>query len=252
MEKYFKKKTMCELSPSIPNKKSNNQEHQNLKNNMDKVDLANLPLDPALRKPIVNYNPNIQEEVRRRYLQTGPLSKDHAGSTDAFVVEGFTNWKKKEKLQIHIGGPKSAHNQAANKQGFAFRGHDESDDSNRPGSFKATLHLICDHNEDIKRVAIDQCPRNLKLTSPDIQKDIVNACAIETTNSILHELGNKLFSILVDESRDIACKEQMALVIRYVNKEGKVVERLLDIVHVQDTSALSLKASIEAIFPSTI
>ncbi|XP_050222231.1 uncharacterized protein LOC126672328 [Mercurialis annua] len=338
MEKYFKRKTMSESLPSVKNQESCNEEHQILQGNMDRVDLDNLPSDPALRKPIADYNPNIQEEVRRRYLQKGPCqprehnykhtlqgtvfrrfchtwfdehsswleynkvkeaaycfccylfkpeSKGHTGSSDAFVVEGFTNWKKKEKLQIHIGGPNSAHNQAVNKcqnlmnqrqhlqtivnkqssqsrsdyrnclntsiecvryllrQGFAFRGHDES---NKPGNLKATLQLLCDHNEDIKRVAIDQCPRNLKLTSPDIQKDIVHACAIETTNSIIHDLGNNLFSILVDESRDVACKEQMAMVIRYVNKEGKVVERLLDIVHVQDICALSLKASIEAIF----
>ena len=31
---------------------------------------------------------------------------------DSFVGEGFDNWKKKEKFQIHVGGPNSMHNQA--------------------------------------------------------------------------------------------------------------------------------------------
>ena len=34
----------------------------------------------------------------------------------------------------------------------------------------------------------------------------MNAMAIETTNIILKDLGDELFSILVDESRDIGMK----------------------------------------------
>ena len=32
--------------------------------------------------------------------------------SDFFVGEGFSNWKKKEKFKIHVGGSFSAHNQA--------------------------------------------------------------------------------------------------------------------------------------------
>ena len=41
-------------------------------------------------------------------------SKRHARSLDAFVVEGFSNWKRKEKLREHVGGPNSTHNKAWN------------------------------------------------------------------------------------------------------------------------------------------
>jgi hypothetical protein len=37
----------------------------------------------------------------------------------------------------------------------------------------------------------------------------------------------------------------MAVALRYVDKKGHVVERFLDIEHVTDTSALSLKATVE-------
>ena len=40
----------------------------------------------------------------------------------------------------------------------------------------------------------------------------------------------------------------MAVVLRYVDKKGIVTERFLGIVHVADTSALSLKAAIEFLF----
>ena len=63
-------------------------------------------------------------------------------------------------------------------------------------------------------------PKNNKLTHHDIQKDIVNAAACETTNAIIKDLGDELFSILVDESRDMSVKEHMAVVVHYVDKGG--------------------------------
>ncbi|XP_051122683.1 uncharacterized protein LOC127245711 [Andrographis paniculata] len=55
------------------------------------------------------------------------------------------------------------------------------------------------------------------------------------------------FSILVDESADIADKEQMALCLRYVNKRGEVNERFLGIMHVGNTTSLTLKDAIESL-----
>ena len=75
-----------------------------------------------------------------------------------------------------------------------------------------------DHNVSIIEV-LQKAPKNCKLTHPDIQKDIVNAITRETSKAIIKDLDNEFFSILVDESRDISVKEQMALVLRYVNKE---------------------------------
>ncbi|KAL5559866.1 hypothetical protein UlMin_036077 [Ulmus minor] len=91
-------------------------------------------------------------------------------------------------------------------------------------------------------------PENMKLTSPDIQKDIVNAVAVETINIIIQDIGNSLFSILVDESRDISTKEQMAIVLHYVNNKGQVIERFIGIAHVSSTTALSLKSAIDKLF----
>ncbi|XP_049373412.1 uncharacterized protein LOC125838386 [Solanum verrucosum] len=82
------------------------------------------------------------------------------------------------------------------------------------------------------------------MTSPIIQKDIVTACKIETVKAILEELNGDYFALLVDESFDISRNEQMAIVLRYVDRMGFVMVRLIDIIHIQDTSALSLKETI--------
>ncbi|XP_015170509.1 uncharacterized protein [Solanum tuberosum] len=82
------------------------------------------------------------------------------------------------------------------------------------------------------------------MTSPIIQKDIVIACKIETVKAFLEELNGDYFALLVDESFTISRKEQMAIVLRYVDRMGFVMVRLIDIIHIQDTSALSLKETI--------
>ncbi|XP_075665939.1 uncharacterized protein LOC142635702 [Castanea sativa] len=76
---------------------------------------------------------------------------------------------------------------------------------------------------------------------------MVNAIVHETSKAIIEDLGNGFFSILVDESCDISVKEQMALVLRYVNKQGIIIEWFLGIVHVASIAALSLKCAIEGL-----
>lgn len=53
---------------------------------------------------------------------------------------------------------------------------------------------------------------------------------------------------MIDESRDISIKEQMIIILRYVDKKGCVLERFIGIVHVPSTSASSLKLSIDSLF----
>ncbi|XP_028051264.1 uncharacterized protein LOC114255923 [Camellia sinensis] len=77
------------------------------------------------------------------------------------------------------------------------------------GNFLELFKFLADHNEDVKMVTLSNAPQNLKLTSPDIRKDIVNVTTFEIINVIIRDLGDALFSILIDEARDISIKEQM-------------------------------------------
>ncbi|XP_060201758.1 uncharacterized protein LOC132630195 [Lycium barbarum] len=129
-------------------------------------------------------------------------------------------------------------------QGLAFRGHDESKSSLSRGNFHQILSWYAKKCDNIRDYVLEHAPQNDQMTSPMIQKDIVSACKIETIKAILEELNGDYFSLLVDESFDVSRKEQMAIVLRYIDRNGSVMERLLDIVHVQDTSALSLKRAI--------
>ncbi|CAN1188776.1 Zinc finger MYM-type protein 1 [Linum perenne] len=132
------------------------------------------------------------------------------------------------------------------KHGLPFRGHDESEESNNRGLFLSLLEFYASDIEHVKSVVLENAPKNQQMTSPDIQKDIVHALAIETTKLITTDIGDDFFAILADESRDVSVKEQMGVVLRYVDGKGCVIERFLGISHVRDTKAMSLKTAIES------
>ncbi|XP_008229786.1 PREDICTED: zinc finger MYM-type protein 1-like [Prunus mume] len=133
-------------------------------------------------------------------------------------------------------------------QRLTFRGHDEYENSSNQRNFLRLLQFLVDHNERFQAVTLKYAPDNLKLISPKIQKDIVNAAAVETTNVIISDIGYSLFSILVDEYRDVSVKEQMVVMFRHVDNKGYVIECFMGIEHVASTTALSLKTSIDALF----
>jgi ribosomal protein S8 len=66
--------------------------------------------------------------------------------------------------------------------------------------------------------------RIIKMITRAIQKDITNVAASKTLNAILKNFDESSFAILVDESRDISVKKQLAIVLRYVDKRGHVIE----------------------------
>jgi Domain of unknown function (DUF4371) len=131
-------------------------------------------------------------------------------------------------------------------QGLTFRAHDESKDSRNQGNFLELMKFLADHNPNVKSVVLENTTKNLQLISLDFQKEMVKVAAIETTKAIIHENDYDLFAILVDESRDVSCKEQMSLVIQFVQKDESVVERFLGVIHVSDTVATSLKTTVES------
>ncbi|KAK4722096.1 hypothetical protein R3W88_012329 [Solanum pinnatisectum] len=104
--------------------------------------------------------------------------------------------------------------------GLPFRGHDESESSINQGFFLGLLRWHGDKHPDVGKVILENAPHNDTLTCPMIQKDIANAK--ETLKAIIGDLNGDYFGILVDESKDISHKEQMALVLRFVNKNGEV------------------------------
>ena len=86
------------------------------------------------------------------------------------------------------------------------------------------------------------------MIAPNIQKDNVNVISVETLNAIFRDISVGFLSILVDESRDVSMKEKMAVVLRYVDKSGSIIERFIGLEHVATTTAISLTEAIDGLF----
>ncbi|XP_057794712.1 uncharacterized protein LOC131010997 isoform X2 [Salvia miltiorrhiza] len=134
------------------------------------------------------------------------------------------------------------------KQGLTFCGHDESASSSNRGNFLELIQWYGDHNDIVSKVLGEHAPDNNQMTCPKVQKELAHACALEVTLAIINDLGDKVFTILVDEAQDISTKEQIGLVLRYVNDKGCVVERFIGLVHVANTCSHSLKHAIDDLF----
>jgi hypothetical protein len=96
-------------------------------------------------------------------------------------------------------------------------------------------------------VVLANAPQNARYTSHTVQQENLKLFSRKVQMQIREEISTSKFCIMVDEARDESKKEQMTLVLRFVNKEGFRKERFLDIIHVTDTAALTLKQAICAV-----
>ncbi|XP_049405062.1 uncharacterized protein LOC125868465 [Solanum stenotomum] len=192
--------------------------------NMDNMlDFKSLEADPKNRMPISSYGPNIRDAVRR--MQDLKNQRQSIQSSfDKQSEKARSDYRMRLNASIDVA-------RFLLTSGFPFRGHDESEGSEYKGAFLELLKWYGDRSFDVGRVILGNAPQNDMMICPTIQKYIVEACAKETTKAIIEDLDGDYFGILVDESKDVSHKEQMALILRNVNKSGMVIERFLGIVH---------------------
>jgi hypothetical protein len=68
----------------------------------------------------------------------------------------------------------------------------------------------------------------LKLTDHKIQNEIIELLQQQILTGILNECRRaKYFSVMIDETKDIACHEQVSLVIRFVDEKFNVFEKFI-------------------------
>ncbi|XP_020266437.1 uncharacterized protein LOC109841922 [Asparagus officinalis] len=102
--------------------------------------------------------------------------------------------------------------------------------------------LAMENDELLKAIA--KAPKNAKYTTNDIKKQILHVFSVRLKNAIREEVGVAKYCIIVDEARDESKKEQMSIVLRFVDTNGFIQERFFRLVHVSDTAALTLKNAI--------
>ncbi|XP_071688155.1 uncharacterized protein [Rutidosis leptorrhynchoides] len=176
-------------------------------------------------------------------------SKLHFSSSHHSQTDGQTevvNWSLRNLMRSLVREHPKQWDLTLAQAEFAFNSSVNriTGDSVNKGNFLELLHWLARHSENIGHVVLKNAPKNSKITCSSIQKNIVSAAATEVEKAIAKEIGGDFFFILVDESCGVSCKEQMSLVLSFVNNEGVVIERFVGIKQVNDTSALSLKSAI--------
>ena len=112
---------------------------------------------------------------------------------------------------------------------IALHAHDESKSSLNRRNFLEIFSVIARHDPIVQRY-VDDGPKNATYLSPDIQNFIIQIMGrmIRTINDEVQQ--SRHFSLMADETKDMSKQEQLAIVVRYVDKEGNINERFLTFV----------------------
>jgi hypothetical protein len=88
------------------------------------------------------------------------------------------------------------------------------------------IKILASYNEKIATVVLENAPTSAKYTSHRIRKEILQVMASKVWDKIHEDIGDSKFCIIVDEARDASKREQMAIVLRFVDKYG-FIKRML-------------------------
>ncbi|XP_074337011.1 uncharacterized protein LOC141674187 [Apium graveolens] len=221
--------------------------------NIDEIiDFNSLICDPGLRKQIETYHPNKKDLIRRAYIDLGPYQP-----VQVYPFSGPENHPRRFQKSWFDKFPWLEYSPEKDAAYYFYcfllaknplgRGHDESCNSKNQGNFLEMLKLLASYNPQVEEIILDKAPKNAKYTSPKIQKELLHVFARKVNDLICDEIDDAKYCLIVDESRDISKREQMAIVVRFADKSGFVRERFLNLVHVKDTTSLTLKTEICAI-----
>ena len=142
--------------------------------------------------------------------------------------------------------------------GLSFRGH-RDDSRYHPevgsysdggvGNFIELLNMRVRAGEVVLGEHLKTCPKNASYISKTSQNELIKCCGQVITEEIITEVKqNKFFTIIADEAADCSNKEQMSLVLQFVDNELNIREDFIKFLHCRwgltgaDLAAVILKA----------
>ena len=98
--------------------------------------------------------------------------------------------------------------------------------------FNQTLNFAVRNGNTVLQDHLENCYKNATYISKSTQNELIECCGEEISQAILRRVkGAKFFSILADEACDVSTKEQMALVLRYVDENHNIREEIIRFIH---------------------
>ena len=139
------------------------------------------------------------------------------------------------------------------QQNFALRVH--RDDSRyldtllNPGKFQVLLNFRIDSGDSVLKAHFETCPKNATYRSKTVQNELIECCGDHILDNILAEIKEAefFFSILADEAAGVSNKEQMPILLRFVDKTGHIWEEFLKFIDLsKGTSGENIATAIKS------
>ena len=95
--------------------------------------------------------------------------------------------------------------------------------------------MIKDTGNELLSEHLAKAPHNVTYLSKNVQDELIVIAADLIRKSIVMEVkAAKEFSILADEASDVSCKEQLSLVVSFVDQDSNIREEFLGFLHCKD------------------
>uniref|UniRef100_A0A1X7SJB9 DUF4371 domain-containing protein n=1 Tax=Amphimedon queenslandica TaxID=400682 RepID=A0A1X7SJB9_AMPQE len=103
----------------------------------------------------------------------------------------------------------------------ALRGHREGVNARNRENFLGLLDMISKHDLVVKN-RLQHGPMNAVYTSHSVQDDLLRILGNNVVQIICSKVKvARLYSVIVDESRDSSKQEQMSFAVRFVHRGGR-------------------------------
>ena len=124
------------------------------------------------------------------------------------------------------------------KQGLALRGHrdnrihwEDNNTSSNEGNFVQLVRFRAE-TDAILANHLSNGPKNARYTSKKIQNELINVIGLKIRSDIITEVkAARYYSIIADEVTDVASREELSLVLRYVH-DGEIREVFVEFLEV--------------------
>ena len=128
------------------------------------------------------------------------------------------------------------------KQCVAFRGYLEDskylDDPNgNCGNFQELLLLLIKCGDTVIEDHFKNAAKNATYHSKTIQDEIIRIAGTLVRMKLVDEIKDAFFSIMANEASGISVKEQLSLVLRFVDGEGEIREEFIDFIHCNERTS---------------
>ena len=134
------------------------------------------------------------------------------------------------------------------RNNIALRGHrdDGPTTSNSKGNFKSLLHFRVNSGDETLQQHLSNAPRNATYTSKTVQNEMITTIGRYILDKLSAEVKeSKYFSILADEAADISNKENLSVVLRFVDASKSIREEFVGFYHcIEGTTGETIKTMI--------